>query len=320
MKIIRGLHNLTSRYQHAVITIGTFDGMHIGHQQLLAHVIEQANKLFVPSVLVTFEPQPAEFLAQPQAGRPRLMRLAEKLRYVSQTALDAVLVLAFNHALAELVADDFVKKVIVESLMARAVIVGDDFHFGYQRQGDISLLKKLGKHYRFSVMALPTIEVAGERASSSRVRDSLLSGNLSLAQQLLGRNYSLSGRVTQGAQLGSQLGFPTANIHIKREYCALNGVYAVKVYGLQQNALSAVANIGRRPTVDGLRLTLEVHILNFHENIYGRYLEIEFLHKLRDEQKFASIDMLKQQIAHDVQQAQDFFTEGNSHERLQKHS
>jgi riboflavin kinase/FMN adenylyltransferase len=301
------LYNVTPIQQGGVVTIGNFDGVHLGHQQLIAHVRREAKGRGVPSTVVTFEPHAFEFFGRDHLVIPRITRLREKFVGLAETGIDNVLILPFNQSLAALSASDFVTTVLVQSLRASHICVGDDFHFGHQRQGNFTLLQQMGQVQGFTVEAMPTLLLDGERVSSTRVRQSLLAGDLATAERLLGHSYTMHGRVRLGQQLGRTLGFPTANIYLHRRLTPLKGVYTVWVHGIADKPLPGVANIGTRPTVDGTRTLLEVHLLDFEQDIYGRYVKIEFRKKLRDEQRYPTLDLLKAQISQDVANARDYF-------------
>ena len=279
------------------LAIGNFDGMHLGHQALLHQLCEHAQvKNLMPAVM-TFEPHPREFFT-PLNAPARLCNLREKLEYFQRAGIQKVLVCAFNKPFASISAPDFLT-MLREKLNANTILVGEDFKFGAKRAGDIHQLKAAG----FDLISMPRVDFNSERVSSTRARDALFSGNLALAAQLLGRNYSVSGKVVHGAKRGRELGFPTANIHMRHERPALTGVYAVKLDGL-----NSVANLGVRPTIAGVpKLLLEVHILDFNGDLYGRHVHVEFLHKIREEMKFDSLDALKAQIAADIVVARQFF-------------
>jgi|SRR6185312_4359009 len=277
-----------------VATIGNFDGVHLGHQKILQQVTEQANLLNLPSLVITFEPLPAEYFLKDKAPA-RLLTLKEKLILLNKYNISKVLCLRFNKALENLNAEKFVSEILVKNLKVKSLIVGDDFRFGYKRQGDFALLQQLGEIHDFTVTHTQTVLWDNERVGSSRVRAALATGNLTLAAQLLGRPYTISGHVIYGDQRGHQLGFPTANIPLRRLVSPLSGVFAVKADGLP-----GVANVGNRPTVDGKQSRLEVHLFDFNQTIYGRYLQVEFVHKIRDEQRFGSLEELKKQIELDA--------------------
>ncbi|BBB14826.1 bifunctional flavokinase/ FAD synthetase [Candidatus Rickettsiella viridis] len=290
----------------SILTIGNFDGVHQGHKVIIRALQQQAKLLHLPSCVMLFEPHPQEFFLQEKASA-RLMRLREKIKILKDLSVDRIVCLRFNKHLAGMSAETFVKEILVAKLGVRSLIVGDDFRFGKGRQGDFASLKKLGRQYGFEVHATPTVLFEGERIGSSRVRNALKEGDFSLAKQLLTRPFTLSGRVIQGDQRGRLLGFATANIALHRLVLPVSGVFMVRVHGLGEKPFNAVANCGRRPTVNGLKDLLEIHLLDFNTDIYGVCLEIEFLKKIREEKKFSSLEELKQQIEADVKWAKEVF-------------
>lgn len=303
MKLIR------DPFQHpmqSVVTIGNFDGVHKGHQTLIHALMAASHELKLPSVLLTFEPNPTEFFS-PQFLMPRLMRLSEKWAVIKKYGIDYFYCLRFNAALATLSAEDFVKKILVDQLHAKKIIVGDDFRFGAKRVGDIALLKILGEKYDFTVDALPQWVYDNERISSTRVRNSLKIGDFETVCALTGRPFYLTGKVAHGDQIGRQLGFPTANIHLRRKQVPLMGIFVVRVHGLRDAALPGVASIGYRPTFNGKKIVLEVFLFDFNEMIYGKKITVEFLSKIRDELHFDSVDELVVQIEKDVVFAREYF-------------
>ncbi len=310
MEIIRGLHNIRPEHKGCVATIGNFDGVHHGHQMMLAHLIAKADELGVPSLLITFEPLPREYFQRGELP-PRLTRFREKITLLSRTRLDRVLCIPFNAELAQVPAEDVVDHLLIERLGVQYFVVGDDFRFGNGAAGDYALLYRKGQQWGFGVSEMGTLAFTAERVSSTRVRNALGVGDFDLAEELLGYSYFIMGRVVYGRQLGRQLGVPTANIRLQRYKAALEGVYAVRVQGLDR-AYTGIANIGVRPTVEGKEPLLEVHIFDFSGDIYGKLLTVTFAHKLRDEQKFDGLDALKAQIHSDMQQARRWF-EQNPH-------
>lgn len=291
---------------HAV-TIGNFDGVHLGHQAILGELKGEARASGLTSCVVTFEPHPRE-LFSPLAAPTRLTSLREKCELLSEHGVDRVQVLRFNRAFASLSADEFIDRVLVGGLNAKWVMIGDDFCFGAKRSGDFKHLKNAGDKLGFEVHAMHTIKAgSGEnaaRVSSSAVRELLSAGDVVRAARLLGRPYSISGRVVDGDKLGRTLGFPTANVQMRHNRPPLTGIYAVKVEGLGERALGGVASIGVRPTVTNSGLVkLEVYIFDFDENIYGRHIRVDFLKKIRDEEKYKDLETLKQQIAKDADEA-----------------
>ncbi|MFP8966639.1 bifunctional riboflavin kinase/FAD synthetase [Pokkaliibacter sp. CJK22405] len=305
MELIRGLHNLSDRFRGCAATIGNFDGVHLGHQQVLAHVKAAASRLHVPSLVIVFEPQPREFFA-PETAPARLSRLRDKVRYLDSAGMDAILCLPFNPRLQALPALAFVNAVLLEGLSVRHFVVGDDFRFGCDRAGDFSLLKQVGDSRGFEVVSTDTFTQSAARVSSSRIRELLALGELGEAARLLGRDYSISGRVEYGRQLGRTIGVPTANVGLKGKKPALVGVYAVEA-DINGEWVQGVANIGTRPTVNGQHASLEVHLLDYTGNLYGRHINVVFRHFLRSEQRFDGLDALKTQISLDIAQARSWF-------------
>lgn len=279
------------------LAIGNFDGMHLGHQALLHKLCEHAAANNLTPAVMTFEPHPREFFT-PLNAPARLSNLREKLEIFEAVGVKKVFVCAFNQRFAANTAEEFLS-ILREKLNANTILVGEDFKFGAKRAGNINDFKAAN----FDLISMPRVDFNSERVSSTRVRDALFSGNLALAAQLLGRNYSVSGKVVHGAARGRQLGFPTANIHMRHERPALTGVYAVKLDGL-----NSVANLGVRPTIAGVpKLLLEVHVIDFNGDLYGKHVHVEFLHKIREEMKFANLDALKAQIAADIVVVREFF-------------
>ena len=305
MQIIRGSHNLRPRHRGCVATVGNFDGVHLGHQAVLGQLAEKADELGLPLVVITFEPQPQEYF-RPDAAPPRLTRLREKVQALRRYAVDRVLVLRFDARFAAQAPDEFIDRVLVNGLGVRYLVIGDDFRFGRQRAGDFSMLCAAGEQHGFEVVNMHTFSLDSARVSSTRVREALDAGDLNAAEKLLGRPYRMSGRVAHGDEKGRTIGFPTANIHLHRKATPLRGVFAVELYGVHGEPLPGVANLGTRPTVCGMRTLLEVHLFDFERDIYGAHVHVEFLHKLRDEQRFDSFEALKQQIHTDAAQARAF--------------
>lgn len=306
MKFIRGIHNLNEQHRGCVLTIGNFDGVHRGHQALMSRLCEEGRKRNLPVVVMVFEPQPLELFAGDKAPA-RLTRLREKLRYMAVAGVDKVLCVRFDRRFAALSAQRFISDLLVEKLDVKYLAVGDDFRFGAGRQGDFLLLQKAGAEYGFEVVSTETFCDGGKRISSTAVRQALAVDDLALAQSLLGHPFTISGRVVHGDALGRTLGFPTANLPLRRSVSPVKGVYAVEVRGLTPEPLPGVANIGTRPTVKGLRQQLEVHLLDINMDLYGRHIDVVLKQKIRNEQRFASLEALKEQIANDVVTARQFF-------------
>ena len=306
MELIRGLHNLRPRHRGCVATIGNFDGVHLGHQAVIGQLAEKAQALHRPTLVMLFEPQPQEFF-QPHKAPPRLQRLREKLQALRRYSVDRTLCVRFDAPFAAMAPEDFIRRVLVEALGVQYLVVGDDFRFGHERRGDFAMLQAAGREYGFQVVNLHDLTIDGARVSSTRIRVALAAGDLATAEKLLGRPYRMCGRVAHGDKRGRTLGVPTANIHLHRHNTPLKGVYAVEVFGLPAEPLAGVANIGNRPTVAGTRTLLEVHLLDFDQDIYGKYVQVNFLRKLRDEQRFGSLEELKHRIRQDIAEARAFF-------------
>lgn len=302
MELIRGIHNIKAQHNGCVLTIGNFDGVHLGHQQVLQKVSEQAKKLNLPSVVMTFEPQPMELFLKDKAPA-RLTRLRDKFVQLSKLDIDRLLCVNFNHHFASLDADSFIRDLLVKRLGVKFLVVGDDFCFGRGRKGNFAMLKEAGQKFGFEVVSTESFCLEELRVSSTAIRESLAENDSTGTSEMLGRNYSISGRVSHGRKLGRTIGFPTANIPLKRCVSPVSGVYVVEAYGLGEQPIGGVANIGQRPTVNGVRQQLEVHLFDFQGNLYGKQLEVALLHKLRDEKKFESFDALKQQIELDAEAA-----------------
>lgn len=306
-KLIRGCYNVTSADQGGVLTIGNFDGLHLGHRSLLARVKSTADQLNTFAMVMIFEPQPLEHYLQDDLTVARLMCLREKYTAIKNSKIDKIIVVRFNQNFAQLPPEAFVKQILVENLRIKHLLVGEDFRFGCRRSGDIAQLQHLAQCYGFTVEIAPTVLVAGERISSTLLRHALARGDNCLVRNYLGENYTICGKIVAGKQLARSWGFPTANINMRRLLNPVRGVYAVLVKGLDDNSLPGVANIGTRPTIDGSSTVLEIHLLNFKQDIYGRYVGVEFVHKIRDEIKFNDMPALWAQIAKDVMQARQYF-------------
>lgn len=305
MQVFRGV---PKRALHSsVLTIGNFDGVHLGHIELLRRLTESARRLALPAAVMIFEPQPREFFA-PASAPARLSSLREKLERLAANGVDSVYICRFNTPFAALSAQDFIEQILVSGLSVRHLIVGDDFRFGQGREGDFAMLQAAGQSHRFIVESTPTVELAGKRVSSSAVREALISGDLTRASEMLGRPYCISGRVVHGDKIGRTLGFATANIGLKTRKPPLRGVFAVTLEGVETRPLPGAASVGVRPTVTQTgRATLEVHVLGYNGDLYGRHVRVNFHARLRDEEKYDSLDALKQGIARDVDKTRHFF-------------
>jgi len=305
-ELIRGLYNFSLKNKGCVATIGNFDGVHLGHQALLSEVKKRAKALGVPSLVITFEPQPMEFFTRVKSV-PRLTRFREKFSQLAQSGIDKVLVIRFNAEFAALTAEEFMEHLLSGTLGIKEIIVGDDFHFGKGRQGNMNVLKQAGEQLGFAVKSVQSVLIDNERVSSTRIRKALVDSDHLLAERLLGRPYSMLGRVVYGDQLGRTIGFPTANIYLHRQATPVHGIYVTRLYGITKKALPGVANVGIRPTVGGTRTLLEVHLFNFNQNIYGKYVCVEFCKKLRDEEHYETLDLMKEQILKDADEARHYF-------------
>ena len=307
LNILKLNPNLPDAHTAVALTIGNFDGVHRGHQAMLARLKGAAQERGLPAAVMTFEPHPREFFT-PEQAPTRLTSLREKLELLEGHGVDLVFLCRFGREFASLTADEFISRVLHDEVRAKWVLVGDDFRFGAKRAGDFALLRESGPRFGFEAETLPSVMVEGMRASSTAVREALLAGNMQWVRTLLGRPYSISGRVVHGDKLGKELGFPTANIQMKHNRPPLSGIFAVELCGLDGNCLPGVASLGVRPTVkqDGAP-TLEVHVFDFHERIYGAHVRVNFLHKLRDEEKYPTLEALIAQIERDVADAKTYF-------------
>ena len=293
------------------LTIGNFDGVHLGHRAMLARLVGKARELKLRSCVLTFEPHPREFFA-PHAAPTRLTRLREKLELIAEAGVERVHVLRFDARLAALAAERFIDVVLAERLGTRWLLVGRDFRFGTKRAGDYAMLESAATRIGFRIEAMPDVTHEGERVSSSAVRSALAAGDLAGAARLLGRAYRMSGRVAHGEKLGRALGFPTANIVLRRRP-PLAGIFAVQAeleeaHSAFSGPMRGVASVGRRPTVrENAPPLLEIHLFDFDGDLYGRHLRVRFLEKLRDEEKFDGLDALRSAIRQDVGRARDYF-------------
>ncbi|NMM38816.1 MAG: bifunctional riboflavin kinase/FAD synthetase [Glaciimonas sp.] len=311
MKVFRGLPNAASRAPCA-LAIGNFDGVHLGHQALLARVCEAAARLQLDAAVMTFEPHPREFFASiqgdPSRAPSRIANLRDKLQALATTGIERVIVEHFNAHFASLAPQDFVEKVLVQGLHAKWLIVGEDFCYGAKRAGNLATLVESGRKYGFEVEVLRTVTNDGTRISSSAVRAALTAADFDHARQLLGQSYAISGHVIHGKKLGRTLGFPTLNLRVTHKHPVLNGIFIVQVHGLAETPLPGVASLGLRPTVDDSgRVLLETHVFDFAQQCYGKLIRVEFLKKLRDEEKYSDLPTLIDAIAHDAAQARAYF-------------
>ena len=290
-------------------TIGNFDGVHLGHQAVFKALRVRALEYGLPSLVITFEPQPLEYF-RPQQAPARLTRVREKLHLIRAAHIDRVLLLRFDQDLAMMPAQNFIREILVDALGIRHLYVGDDFRFGRQRMGDFGLLNAEGGRHGFAVESLPTVSDTCGRISSTRIREALASGDLQTARCCLGRDFSISGRVEHGHKRGRTIGFPTMNVGLARRASPLRGVYAVQVDGLETGPVNGVANIGNRPTLQGDdRFLLEVHLFDFDRLVYGEQVTVRFLQRIRDEKKFESFDELRSQILRDATMARELLAQ-----------
>ncbi|MFT5656745.1 MAG: riboflavin kinase/FMN adenylyltransferase [Gammaproteobacteria bacterium] len=306
MQLIRGLYNLTQPLPPSAVTIGNFDGIHLGHQQVLKQLMSVAEENQLCSAVIIFEPQPIEFFA-PEKAPKRLARFREKIAYLKSQKIDYLLCLKFDLKFSQLCAEQFVQDLLVQRLNMRHLVIGDDFRFGKNRRGNFEFLQAQGKQFDFTVDNTETLRLDGIRVSSTRIRESIQHDNFELAAALLGRPYSLSGKVTHGKKLGRKLGFPTINIKMGSKTLIVKGIFAVMVKGIDNRVLRGVASLGTRPTVNGVDSILEVYILDFDQDVYGYSVEVDFLHKIRDEEKFDSLEELTVNIEQDIVLAKQYF-------------
>lgn len=309
MHLIRELHNLKPIHQGLALTIGNFDGIHLGHQALLRLLAEVARKYAAKTCMMSFDPLPHEYFSS-ASDRPRLMNTRDKLialaDHLPALCPDYVLLMNFDVDFCSMTADEFIQTILIDKLAIKALVIGDDFQFGRDRKGNLELLQKYGEKYGFEVASLSTHHVDDTRVSSTRIREALINGQLDDTEKMLGRPYQICGRVAHGDKRGRTIGFPTANIHLHRPSTPLQGVYSVTMHSSKLGTAKGIANLGHRPTVEGERVQLEVHLFDFNQDIYGENVCIAFHQKIRDEQKFASFDDLKNQIMLDCQTAREF--------------
>ena len=291
MKIVRGLTNARPSDRGCVLTIGNFDGMHLGHEEIVRHLAVRGHEHGLPTALLTFEPNPREFF-DPANAPARLMRLRDKAARLGELGVDRLILLKFDERLRSWDGVSFVERILVEALGVRHIVIGSAFRFGKGRSGTVELLRQEGRRLGFDVDEVNAIEIEGERVSSTRVRSALARGDLDVARRLLGRDYRMTGRVMEGRRLGRTLGYATANLRLHRRVSPVSGVFAVRVHGAVDAALPGVASVGSRPTVGGGEILLEAHVFDWHGDLYGRYLGVDFVSKLREECRFPDIDAL----------------------------
>lgn len=301
MELIRGLHNIRPQHHGCVLTIGKFDGIHLGHQAVLQNVLQQADALKLPAVVMVFEPQPEELFA-PEHAPARLSLLRDKYVGLKQIGVHRLLCVRFGAEFSSMSPQAFIKELLVDKLGVKFLVVGDDFRFGVGRSGDFEMLKEQGSALGFNVVSTQSYRIHDNRISSTAIRDALSNSDFSLAKEMLGHPFEVGGKVVHGEQNGRKIGFPTANILMKRTKSPVNGVFAVKV---KHNArvYGGVANVGYRPTLEGNKLQLEAHLFDFNGDLYSTHLRVEFVSKIRDEIKFSDFQELSKQIEKDAAQA-----------------
>ena len=306
MLLSRNLHHFPFELvvDGSVATIGAYDGLHLGHQALLEKVIAAAKVKGLPSVIMSFEPTPREFF---QAEKPpaRLMRFREKFDALAESGIDIFFCPRFDTSMKNIAADTFIRQILIHSMNIQHLVVGDDFRFATRRSGNFDLLCQAGANLGFTVEQVSSVLQNDERASSTAIREALWAGDLIRAKALLGRDYRMSGRVIMGKQLGRRLGYPTANVNLNRRQSPVMGIFAVRATGVDWGPLDAVASVGTRPTFEGIKPLLEVHIFDFDRDIYGEYIHVDFVSHLRREEKFDNADQLIAQMDIDSAMARD---------------
>jgi len=288
----------------SVATIGSYDGLHRGHQKLLRHVLDHARKKRLPSIVMSFEPTPKEFFAQ-ERPPARLMRFREKFEALAEFGVDVFYCPRFDEAMKNISADTFIRRILIHALNINHLVIGDDFRFAQDRAGHLQTLQRAGLALGFSVEEMQSVIVADERVSSTVIRNALWEGDLEHARRLLGKDYRMSGKVIEGKRLGRTLGYPTANVNLNRLQSAVMGIFAVRVSGRDWGPLDAVANVGTRPTFEGTKPLLEVHIFDFDKDLYGEYIHVDFIARLRSEEKFDDVKDLIEQMHRDSARAKE---------------
>lgn len=306
MRLARSIENFPFDLvaHRSVATIGSFDGLHRGHQELLGHVLNYAHSADVPSIVMSFEPTPKEFFAQ-EKPPARLMRFREKFEALAECGVDVFYCPRFDEAMKNISADTFIRRILIHSMNIKHLVIGDDFRFAQDRAGHLQTLQRAGEALDFSVEEIPSVIVGDERVSSTVIRNALWDGDLAHARKLLGKDYRMSGKVIEGQRLGRTLGYPTANVNLNRLQSAVMGIFAVRVSGRDWGPLDAVASLGTRPTFEGTRPLLEVHIFDFDKDIYGEYIHVDFIARLRSEEKFDDVNELIEQMHRDSARARE---------------
>jgi riboflavin kinase/FMN adenylyltransferase len=310
MELVRGLHNISRRHQGCVLTVGNYDGVHLGHQKMIGVLKSRAAELRSTATVLVFEPSSKEFI-DPEGAPPRLTRWREKILALAELGVDRLVTLRFDECMRAMTPECFVDELMIEGLGTRHMVVGNDFRYGCNAGGTIDSLRAAGEARGFGVEQIEPFVFDGVRVSSTAVRERLSQSDFAGAKRLLGRPYRMLGRVVHGRELGRTLGFPTANLRLMRRKPPVQGVMAVRVFGIEPEALTAVASLGTRPTVDGTDMLLEVHVFDFAGDLYGREIEVEFVAKLRDEVKFDSLDALTVQMKSDAAQAREVLSKVN---------
>ncbi len=301
MNLIRGIKNLKRQHFGSVVTIGNFDGVHLGHRDLLSRLVEESKKMSVPSTVVIFEPQPSEYFSRTLMSQ-RLSRLRDKISLIKEHKIDQLLVINFNSYFADLSAEKFISDILLNKLGIKSLIIGEDFKFGKNRLGNNLLLKEYSKKNNFDLIQVPDYLVKNARVSSTAVRELLKNGELERAKNLLGHHYSIEGKVVRGHQRGRKWGFPTANINLLKFKTPLSGIFAVEVSGLSKR-LKGVAYVGNRPIIDDPKYVLEVHLFEFDDVCYGQRIKVEFIAQIREDRDFESFDVMATQIKRDCMDA-----------------
>jgi riboflavin kinase/FMN adenylyltransferase len=302
MDFVRGLHNLRPRHRGCVLTIGAFDGIHLGHQEMIRVLRERAREYALPAVVLSFEPTPREFLNR-DAPPARLTRFRERFDALAACGVDRFVCLRFDERMRQTPPLEFVDRVLVKALGIRHIVVGHDFRFARGHDGSVETLRTMGPANGFGVTEVPPYEVDGVRVSSSLIRGALEAGDMQLAAKYLGRPYRITGKVIAGQRLGRELGYPTANLRLHRRATPIAGIFAVRVSGAGLANAPGVASLGTRPAVNGKELLLEAHVFDFNGDLYRRYVHVDFIARLRDELWFPSMDALVEQIHRDAAQA-----------------
>ena len=313
MRLVRHLDDLPfdDLAAGSVVTIGAYDGLHLGHVQLLDRVRAASAQRGLPSIVMSFEPTPKEFFAA--ASPPaRLMRFREKFEALESCGVDVFYCPRFEAQMRDISADDFIRRILIHGLGARHVVIGDDFQFARRREGTLEHLQRASRALEFSIEQVPSVIVDGIRVSSTAIRDCLWGGEMQRATALLGRPYQMSGKVVRGEKLGRSLGYPTANVDLRRRQSAVMGIFAVRVHGVGPRPLDAVASVGDRPTFGGTKPILEVHIFDFDEDIYGEYIHVDFISRLRGQEKYDRVEDLVAQMHRDADNARSILTAGGA--------